>query len=176
MQRFFLSTTAFVLLVTMGILFPDQLVKGLDGAENVADVLGSGMEGYWALLWRFADPASALLLVGSVLTVGVGGKIALGLFKTRAILMAGFLPAAAGATKAGLALGSPATLEPVDWLSRWMLDILPKEQQIQAKFFGLEQLLQTLIIVLILSAIISAIIFLWRWYRRGKQTQMVSLE
>lgn len=174
--RVILSVLSLSFVVILGFSQPDYLEAMLANTETVADTLGGNLDGYYALLWRFANVETLLMLSMTVLGVGILGRISLGLFKVKAIVMAGILPAIAGATEAMLALWQPLVLEPVHATAEMLMHQLPQAQQVQSDLFRLEQMLQTMIITILISLLLSTLTFFWRTLRRKDQAQEVSLE
>jgi len=128
MQRIFLGITSLLLVVAVGFFAPDNLRWMLSAAESVSDSLGDGLKGHIGLLWSMAGVETLLLLSVAVLLVGVLGNIALGIFDTKTVLLAGTLPLVAGAIKGILAVLNPIALLPIHSAAKTLMGQIPIEQ------------------------------------------------
>lgn len=185
MQRAILQITSILTIIIVGYNLPDTLLSALQWADGVADGLSQNLHGHGALLWHFAEVGSLFLLSMTVAVVAVSvallsrtttkitGRRRFGTFRAKTIIAAGLLPIVVGVLKAVLGYWVPIVLWPITWTGREVLSQLPWEQQVQGSLIGLEQLIQTILILTVLSAIglaFTTTTFLWRRFCRRKQT------
>lgn len=170
--KFTLQLLAVVVILSLGIFFPNALAETLSWLDATLAALAENAEpsGTLKLIFQFAGAGFVVLMAIAVIGIGFTMRqfVSQTFFHWRHIVTAGLIPLLAHAVKWGLGLSWPALLVPVQQLADQLISWFAPATQVTLGLFQARDHLMTIFISLALLLLWSLATFLWRQFRGRK--------